>query len=324
LKPTDDLAIPAAESAVCCDVAAFGVVRSTPDDLKSQRQNPGVVPGEPLPPAFLKHADEQTVVALAAVLRAIHAHGLGTLSFRDWGVLAAPRFQGRIAMAVAIQRYLAEGAWGISPHLIPHRSLHAVSGTISQVLKIHGPNFGVGGGPGSAGELFLTAAALLGRGNVPGLWVVLTGWDQEPAPTREGRCDNAGVCSALALALLPARPEARGLRLRLLPPCRQEQAAPGAAETLGPGSLERLLAVLANGRWPRTTVIWRLEGGGCLQLEGGGDGEWQAGLREDAAGAGRAAGPHAVAISSWPGSKNGPAREDQAPFTGQAPAGSER
>ena len=66
---------------------------------------------------------------------------------------------GRAAVAAGLQRYQNEGAWGASPHLPPHRSLHSPSGTISQLFKIHGPNYGVCGGPGCATEILAAAAA---------------------------------------------------------------------------------------------------------------------------------------------------------------------
>src|SRR5262249_310020 len=117
--------------------------------LPALRQRPGPGIGESLPATFLRHADEQTVAGLPAVLHAIQNSRMSVADFRDWGIVAAPCFIGRATLAVALQRLATEGAWGISPHLIPHRSQHAVSGTISQVLKIFGPNFGAGGGPGS-------------------------------------------------------------------------------------------------------------------------------------------------------------------------------
>src|ERR1700751_1917728 len=106
------------------------------DMLPSLRQRPGPGLGGSLPATFLRHADEQTVAALAAVLHAIQECGMSVADFKEWGVVAAPHFLGRAMLAAALQRLAAEGAWGISPHLIPHRSQHAVSGTISQVLKI--------------------------------------------------------------------------------------------------------------------------------------------------------------------------------------------
>jgi hypothetical protein len=185
------------------------------ESLADFRRQPGPVPGGPLPLSLLKHADEQTVVGLAAVLRAIHEHALSA-DFRDWGVLAAPRFLGRPLMAVALQRFQAEGAWGVSPHLIPHRSLHSISGTVSQALKIHGPNFGVGGGPGCTAEVLLAAAAMLERQRLPGVWVVLTCLEPEQPPTERGLPAPGTLCVGLALALTPTRPAHAGIRLRVV------------------------------------------------------------------------------------------------------------
>jgi hypothetical protein len=206
---------------VSCDVAAHAGLRVPVESLPELRRQPGPVVGEPLPPAFLKHADEQTVAGLAAVFRAIHDHHLGNGQalhgyYRDWGVLAAPRFLGRPALAAALQRFQAEGAWGVSPHLIPHRSLHSISGTVSQALKVHGPNFGVGGGPGSELEALLAALALLERQRLPGVWVVLTRLDPEAPPDPNGRPAPGTACVALALALVPPRPDGHGIRLRLV------------------------------------------------------------------------------------------------------------
>jgi hypothetical protein len=101
----------------------------------------------------------------------------------------------------------------VSPHLAAHHSQHAVSGTISQALKIHGPNFGIGGGPGSAGEAVLAAVAMLARQPVPGVWLVLTGWDPGLTPDRSGQPQAGSVCVGLALALGPTRLEWQGPRL---------------------------------------------------------------------------------------------------------------
>ena len=124
------------ETAVYCDVIAHGTLRVAADQFPTLRQKPGTVPGVALPAAFLKHSDEQTVAGLAAVFQAVNRSGLDAAHFADWGVLAAPRFLGRASMIQSLQRYFLEGAWGISPHLIPHHSLHSVSGTVSQALKI--------------------------------------------------------------------------------------------------------------------------------------------------------------------------------------------
>jgi hypothetical protein len=265
LKPKEDCPGPLAGSTRCSDVAAFGTVRATAEMLPSLRQRPGPPGREPLPPSFLKHADEQTVASLAAVFQAIHSHNLATTCFTDWGVLAAPRFLGRVTMAAALKKFAVEGAWGISPHMIPHRSLHSISGTVSQALRIHGPNFGVGGGPGAAAEVLLAATAMLVGECVPGVWVVMSGWDPEPVPERNGQA-AASVCAAVALALVAPRPEWAGPRLRIAP-CGTAERPPRGPSTHDPFSLEGLLVALAEADLPPTTVVWSLDGGGRIELE---------------------------------------------------------
>lgn len=238
---------PGGTRGVCCDVAAFAAVRLPYDALPDLRRNPEPVFGPGLAPAFFKHLDEQTVAGLAAVLRAVRETGLAPPGgFRDWGVLAAPHFLGQSLMVSSLLRFRAEGAWGVSPHVIPHHSLHSVSGTVSQVLKIHGPNLGVGGGTGGTAEALLAAAAWLGRHRVPGAWVVVTTLDPPVALGDEGQVPPGTDCVGLALALTPARVESAGLRLRFLP----GSDARGAERPLDIG---RLLAALERGRTEQGT-----------------------------------------------------------------------
>ncbi len=246
-----------ASAPLVCDLAAASVLRATPAELPSLRQKPGCVAGEPLPTAFLKHSDEQTVVGLSAVLRAIQEHGLTHLDFRDWGVVAVPRFFGRGAFAIALERFRSEGAWGISPHLIPHRTLHSLSGTVSQALKIHGPNFGAGGGPASVIDGLLCATALLAGGTVPGVWMVMTGWQPELAIDRQGNPTTPNVaCQGVALALMPAT---SGPRPRL-------HVTVGSATAYCSGgrfTLEALAAALSE----TSAGCWELPGSGSVALE---------------------------------------------------------
>lgn len=202
MKPLDDQSL-ARSSGACCEISAQAVVRVTLESLAELRRHPGPCAGEPLPASFLKHADEQTVAGLCAVYQAIAKGSLQATCFRDWGVAAAPRFLGRPAMAAALQRFAVEGAWGVSPHLIPHRSLHSLSGTISQALRIHGPNCGVGGGPNATAEALLAATALLIGKSLPGVWVVLTCLDPELPPDKDGRMPPTTQVVGLALALMP-------------------------------------------------------------------------------------------------------------------------
>ena len=194
-------------------VAGWAACRFSLEELPALRQRPGLLQGAQLPASFLKHADEQTVAGIAAVSQAIESHGLNHTDFSSWGVIAAPRFLGRAALAVALARFANEGAWGISPHLIPHRSLHALSGTVSQALKIHGPNYGVGGGADGAAEALLAGSALLADGQVPGLWIVLTGFDPELVPANPGAAEAPPCstdCMAVALALVSTDQRSHG------------------------------------------------------------------------------------------------------------------
>jgi hypothetical protein len=244
---------------VRCRVAGFAACRLPLSQLPSLRQQIGPLQNPPLAASFFKNADEQTVAAMAALGQAIRDHGLEPVSFKDWGVIAAPRFLGRVAMAGALTRFAAEGAWGISPHLIPHRSLHSLSGTISQALKIHGPNYGAGGGPDGADEALLVASALVADGQLPGVWLVLTGFDPELVPV-DPLADNAAPpeteCVAVALALRPAQAEDGG-------PCLVVGPGPAADGTV-PFSLENLAAALGD-RVP--AARWALRCGGWAAWE---------------------------------------------------------
>jgi hypothetical protein len=253
---------------VCCDLVGHGVLEAAPEMISALRLKPSPRSGDPFPASFLKHADEQTVTGLAAVLRALQDHGLSETGFTDWAILGAPRYLGRHALAVALQRYKLEGCWGISPHLIPHRSLHAVSGTISQALAIHGPNFGVSGGYHAADEGLLVAATLLSSGTVPGVWLVMTGYHPEPIPEKPAELSSDGalqpavgqVCRAVALALTVSRPGSQHLKLHL-------KGAPVEPEATGARTLfyfESLLEALAE-RDPAGS--WQLHCGGWVELK---------------------------------------------------------
>src|SRR5262249_25533348 len=119
-----------AETTLCFDIAAFGVVEATPDMLCDLRRCPGPTHGEPWPPNLLKHSDEQTVAGLAAVLQAADRHHLPWTSFSNWGILAASHCLGRTALVDVMDRFDAHGACTVSPHIIPHRTLHSVSGML--------------------------------------------------------------------------------------------------------------------------------------------------------------------------------------------------
>jgi hypothetical protein len=231
VTPCPDLPGP---RAAWCAVATHAAVSATPETLPALRQRPR--------PAFFKQSDEQTVVGVAAVYRALDEGKIDPARCRDWGAVGGPRFLGRAAMAATLKRFAAEGAWGISPHVIPHRSLHALSGSVSQALTLHGPNFGAGGGPGAHGEALLTAAALLRGGRLPGLWLVLTRCEPERLTGPE---EPPPSWHALALALTPDAPDWHGPRLSVTAPA----GGPGDTPPLDALALGRALTAGAAGSW---------------------------------------------------------------------------
>ncbi len=147
MKPIGSPVARRSDRSVNCAITAYGAIEADADSIAGLRQSPNPPAPVTLAPNFFKHSDEQTIVGLAAVFQAIRTHDLAGEDFTDWAVLAAPRFFGRAMLANTLRRFAVEGAWGVSPHVIPHRSQHSLSGTVSQALRIHGPNLGVGGGP---------------------------------------------------------------------------------------------------------------------------------------------------------------------------------
>ena len=192
-------------------IRAHAVVRASPRRLEALRRDPGI----DLRPALLRHADDQSVLGLAAVLAAMRAGKLTAETCSSWGILAAPRYLGRTVLTAAIPRFVAEGAWAVSPHLVPQQSTHAVAGVISQLLAMRGPSLGIGGGPGAGVEAALASAAWLQIESIPGLWLVMTGWNQEPAPDEQGQIPADLECAAIHPYILTQQNDS-GIALHLL------------------------------------------------------------------------------------------------------------
>jgi hypothetical protein len=190
-------------------VVARGAVRLTREEIAVQRRRPAPLADgwPPIGHAILRASDDQTVAAVAALRAAIDSAGGPASAYDDWGVLAAPRFLGRSNLVGVLDRFTAEGVWGVTPHLIPHFALHAQAGTLSLVLGGHGPNLGIGGGLFAATEGILSALTWLASRVAPGVWLVLTGWSPEYLPDRDGEPRVDTHCEALALALAPVSDE---------------------------------------------------------------------------------------------------------------------
>jgi hypothetical protein len=210
-------------------LAAVGVIAASMAELPALRDQPGGPNAPPVPPRFLRHSDEQTVVGLSAVLRAMGSSALRDARYADWGVVAAPVFPGRMGGAGTFTKFREGGCAAISPHIIPQNSLHSVAGAISICLGMHGPNFGIGGGPDALAEGLTVALSLVDQRSLPGLWLVLTQWSPEPVPDGRGSTQTETTCHGIALALFPGA--GQGMTLRMTLPDSQpslDQAIGGA------------------------------------------------------------------------------------------------
>jgi hypothetical protein len=225
---------------ISCPVAAHADVASSVAGMAALREE--AVPGAPaLPPRFLRHADEHTVVGIRAVQKALAAlepRGPVTAGRHDrFAVVAAPCGAGRPASARTLVGLRDGGPVTVSPHVVPQCSLHAVASAVSVGLGIHGPNIGVGGGPEAISEAFVTALSLLDEPEVEGCWLVLTAWDDEPTLAADGAAPADAVCRGVALALDRAATGALRLVLRTVPML--------AAVHDGPAGRDESLATLA-------------------------------------------------------------------------------
>jgi hypothetical protein len=215
------------------------------------------------PGHFLKHADEETVLAVAAVDRMVQSLGGDAACLRNWPILAAPQFIGRLGGTAMLVRFARSGAPSISPHLIPQHSLHSISGALSILLGSHEPNFGVGGAAGSFAEGLLVSLTCP-VAQAPGVIFVATAFDPEPQIDQAGQCTNSPVGYALALALRSTGEAAQYGELRLgtgaARECESsEWAGPLVQPTLPQVAAEFQQLLLSGGqftvRWPLSPSI---------------------------------------------------------------------
>lgn len=207
-------AVPRPTSAdVAVAVAAYASVTARCSEVRSLAAAASPAGMPPLPPRFLRHADEQTVVAVRAVLEAAAGMGLDAAGprplFHNDGVVAAPCQPGRPAAALTMINYGLAGGGTVSPHVVPQCSLHSAAGAISVGLGMHGPNLGVAGGNDVLREGLLAVATLhailAARGNPSGrIWLVMTAWDEEPSLDPAAKAVGDPLCRAIALATGPA------------------------------------------------------------------------------------------------------------------------
>ncbi|GBD36804.1 hypothetical protein HRbin36_01932 [bacterium HR36] len=173
-------------------------------DLQRLRTELRLQDGQALPHAFVRHAEDQTIAALAVALQTLRSLPEPLPQADRWGVLAAPEYFGREATFGSLRRYSQEGPSAISPHLIPNHCLHSLAGSLSVLLGCHGPNYGVGGGPNQFAELLWAGLCETAQGPAPGYWLVATGWRQVAEDFWPATAES-DICLALALAVCRAQ-----------------------------------------------------------------------------------------------------------------------
>jgi len=194
-------------------VTALGMVHASQDEITRLRGSLSSPGGARFQPSVLKPAESQTIAGLAAIVQAIQNSELADTPLTDWGVIASPKHMARVEGAESLYKYEIGGAWKVNPLVLPNVCLHAPSGTISQLLQIKGPNFGVGGGTNFITDGFLAACTLLDEQQLPGLWLVISQVDPDPVPDREGKNSVPTVVHALALGFQQVPTAWSGLRL---------------------------------------------------------------------------------------------------------------
>jgi len=212
---------------------------------------------------FLKYADEQTVVAVAALDQAITAGELPREQLAHWSVIAAPRCIGRLAGWTTLDRFARGGGPAISPHVIPQHSLHSVSGALSILLASHEPNLGVGGGADSLVQGLLAAFTLPRAPRAVGTWLIATAWSPEPKATAQENNTAKIVCYAVALGLSAQAAAGRLGRLRLTTGPADDLRLLGSGPAVPAGAVELCQALAGAGG----TFRWPLAWGGRLTLE---------------------------------------------------------
>ncbi len=187
-----------------CGVIAWGTAAYSLDELKPLRRE--LQSALSVPASLLKQANDQTLVALAAVHRAIQRTQKSTTDFSEWGVLATARFLARQKLAQTLSVYESEGALAISPHLVAHHLPHSVSACISVALGCKGMNWGFGGGT-NLEELVLALPGVFADEALHGLWLVASTWVPEESPALPEPEKERQECRSVALALVSPNSE---------------------------------------------------------------------------------------------------------------------
>lgn len=165
----------------------------------------------------MRHMEDQTVAALEAVRTA--RSGSNGVAFDQWAVLGCPILPGRATFSENLGRYAKEGAFAISPQVIPQCSLHSLPGQLSIVLGAHGPNLGVGGWPGTEHQVWSTAWSLEKAVEPEGFWLI---WSCRESDI--SGLPGSDSVKALALAVHKPKPDSSA-KWRVSMDHRQEKSS---------------------------------------------------------------------------------------------------
>lgn len=224
-----------------CGIVGHAACAARLSEIAALRDAAGPAGAPALPPRFLRHCDEQTVVGIHAVLRAVAALPSAGDGVGGDAVVAASCQAGRIMAAKSLTLLKTGGAVTVSTHIVPQASLHSVAGAVSVALGMHGPHLGVSGGGDALAEGLLAAITLAADAGAPRVWLVVSEWDDEPALDATGAATDDPVCRALALAIEPGSGAALGLEVHfpqasaVVSPAGGLAAFTHALEMCGPG-----------------------------------------------------------------------------------------
>ena len=183
-----------------CTIRGTAFVTARLSEMIALARQPVPAGGPTIPTRFFRHADEQTVVGLRAVLQIVAATRDEYSNLSSDGVVGASCRAGQPTAARTMISLERKGTVGVTPHVVPQCSLHSLASAVSVALGMHGPNVGVAGGPQAAVEGLLTAATLTPA--LPPsahLWLIVTGWDNQPELDRDGNAQNNPTCRGMAM-----------------------------------------------------------------------------------------------------------------------------
>lgn len=238
-------------SAVTCGIVGHAVREARWSEIGDLRDVASASGMPAVPPRFLRHCDEHTVVGLRAVLDVMAVMQRPASSFARHGVVAASCQPGRMLAARSLTLLRSGGAVTVSTHVVPQCSLHSLAGAVSVGLGMHGPHVGVSGGPDALAEGLFSALTLIQAAERPGAdaagaWLVATEWDDEPRLDADGRPTNDPLCRAVALALEPDGVSAP-LGLSVHFPTIAERVPSDRESSVSLASFARALAMCAAG-----------------------------------------------------------------------------